>query len=119
VIVFSDFTGTETPKEIMESLQHLRFNKHEVILFAVRDHELELDFNFENRPSQFVDLETGESLKLNPTDIKEMYQKEQQKFFTELDLLCSQFSIDLVEADIKKDFSQVLQSYLLKRKKLM
>ncbi|PXY00897.1 DUF58 domain-containing protein [Marinifilum breve] len=119
VIVFSDFTGAESPKEIMESLQHLRFNKHEVILFAVRDHELELDFNFENRPSQFVDLETGESLKLNPTDIKGMYQKEQKKFFTELDLLCSQFSIDLVEADIRKDFGNVLQSYLLKRKKLM
>lgn len=119
VIVFSDFTGSESPKEIMESLQHLRFNKHEVILFAIRDHELELHFNFENRPSQFIDLETGESLKLNPSEIKDQYQEIQQKFFTELDLLCSQFSIDLIEADIKNNFSKVLQAYLLKRKKLM
>ncbi|WP_421917966.1 DUF58 domain-containing protein [Marinifilum sp.] len=119
LIVFSDFTGSESAKEIMESLQHLRFNKHEVILFAVHDQELELDFNFDNRPSHFVDLETGDSVKLNPTDIKEMYQKEQQKFFNELNLLCKQFSIDFVEADIRKGFSNVLQTYLLKRKKLM
>ena len=119
VIVFSDFTGTETPKELLEALQHLRFNKHEVLLFSVRDAELESDFNFENRPTHFIDLETGENLKLNPHEIRDLYQKEQKHFFDELKLLCGQFSIDFIEADIRREFNTVLQAYLLKRKKLM
>lgn len=119
IIVFSDFSGSESPNEIMHSLQHLRFNKHEVLLFSVRDYELEADFNFENHPSQFIDLETGEQLKLNPAEIREQYQKQQKSFFGELDLLCSQFSIDIIHADIQKEFGRVLQAYLLKRKRLM
>lgn len=118
VIVFSDFMGDETPKELLESLQHLRFNKHEVLLFSIRDKEFENEFNFANRPSQFIDLETGESIKLNPTDIRKMYREKQKDFFNELELLCGQFSIDYVEVDIHKEFHTVLQAYLLKRKKM-
>lgn len=119
VIVFTDFIGDDSPTQIMEALQHLRFNKHEVLLISVRDLELESKFKFDNRPSHFIDLETGESVKLNPTEVREFYEVRQKEFFTELELLCGQFSIDYVEADIRKDFRQVLQSYLLKRKKLM
>ncbi|MBL4560244.1 MAG: DUF58 domain-containing protein [Labilibaculum sp.] len=119
VIIFSDFMGEETPKELLESLQHLRFNKHEVLLFSVRDKEFENEFNFPNHPSQFIDLETGESIKLNPSDIRKVYSQRQKEFFTELKLLCGQFTIDYVEADIRKEFYSVLQAYLLKRKKMM
>jgi uncharacterized protein (DUF58 family) len=118
VIVFSDFMGVESPKEILESLQHLRFNKHEVLLFSVRDNEFENDFNFTNRPSEFIDLESGESIKLNPMDVRELYSRKQKDFFSELKLLCGQFSIDYVEADIREEFHSVLQAYLLKRKKM-
>jgi uncharacterized protein (DUF58 family) len=119
VIVFTDFIGEDSPTQIMEALQHLRFNRHEVLLISVRDLELESKFKFDNRPSHFIDLETGESVKLNPTEVREFYEVRQKEFFTELELLCGQFSIDYVEADIRKEFKQVLQSYLLKRKKLM
>ncbi|MDE5418403.1 DUF58 domain-containing protein [Labilibaculum sp. DW002] len=119
VIIFSDFIGEESPKEILESLQHLRFNKHEVLLFSIRDKQFENEFDFANRPSQFIDLETGESIKLNPSEIRDLYRKKQEEFFTELELLCGQFSIDYAEADIREDFSRVLQAYLLKRKKMM
>ncbi len=118
LLIFSDFISNESTLEIMEALHHLRFKKHEVMLFAVRDHELEVDFDFENRPYRFVDLESGDSLKLNPSEIKNLYQKEQQDFFSELHLKCTQFSIDLIEADIRTEFSKLLQTYLLKRKKL-
>jgi len=118
VIVFSDFMGDETPKELLEALQHLRFNKHEVLLFSIRDKEFENEFNFANRPSQFIDLETGESIKLNPLDIRRMYSEKQKEFFKELELLCGQFAIDYSEADIHKEFYSVLQAYLLKRKKV-
>jgi uncharacterized protein (DUF58 family) len=119
VIVFSDFMGEESPQEILEALQHLRFNKHEVLLVSVRDLKLESDFGFKNRPTEFIDLETEERLKLNPSEIRELYKNRQEDFFKELEILCGQFSIDYLNADIKKEFGSVLQSYLLKRKKLM
>jgi len=119
VIVFSDFMGEETPREILEALQHLRFNKHEVILFSVRDKELEVDFKFKNRPTQFIDLESGSSIKMNPSEIRSIYQKNQDAYYQELELLCGQYSIDYVDADIQGEFKNVLQAYLLKRKNLM
>ncbi len=119
VIIFSDFIGDESPLEILESLQHLRFNKHEVLLFSIRDKQFENEFDFANRPSQFIDLETGESLKLNPSEIRDLYCKKQKEFFMELELLCGQFSIEYVESDIREDFRTVFQAYLLKRKKMM
>jgi hypothetical protein len=90
-----------------------------VLLVSVRDLKLESDFGFKNRPTEFIDLETGERLKLNPSEIRELYKNRQEDFFKELEILCGQFSIDYLNADIKKEFGSVLQSYLLKRKKLM
>lgn len=118
VVIFSDLMGDDSPQEILEALQHLRYNKHEVVLFAVTDHDLENQFNFANRPSKFIDMETGESLKLNPSEVREAFTKKQKVFYDEMKLLCSQFSIDFVEADIRKPFKDVLQAYLIKRKKL-
>ncbi len=118
VILFSDMFTEEDPDTLFSALQHLRFKKHEVILFHITDHNLEQDFNFSNRPHRFVDLESGKELKLNPNEVREHYQKETKRIFTELKNRCGQFNIDFVEADIRKDFSEVLQAYLLKRSKL-
>jgi len=64
VVIFSDMFENINDKEaIFDALQHLRYNKHEVILFHVSDHQTELEFNFDNRPYQFIDIETGESRK--------------------------------------------------------
>lgn len=118
VIVFSDFMDASSPQELFEALQHLRFNKHEVILFMVRDPEMEEQLNFLNRPTRFVDLETSRSLKLNPIHIREAYRKKQEIFLKQLQVHCGQYSIDLVEADIHKEFKDILLPYLMKRSKL-
>ena len=120
VIVFSDMieNSEKNQDDLWNALQHLKHNKHEVILFHVTDKKKEMDFDFENRPYRFVDMETGEELKLNPLDVREAYQKSMQKFERDLKLKCGQYSIDLVQADISKGFDQVLLPYLLKRKKI-
>ena len=124
VIIFSDMFENLTPgsesqlEEMFSALQHLKYNKHEVILFHVVDKKKELDFEFENRPYLFVDLETGEKVKLQSNEVKEYYVEQIQKFKQELKLKCAQFQIDLVEADINKDFRQVLLPYLVKRTKM-
>ena len=120
VVIFSDMIATDSSgqEKVFEALQHMRYNKHEVILFHVTDHKLELGFEFENRPYRFVDLESGEKLKLNPTEVREAYLKQSAKRLKELKLRCTQYRIDLIEADINQGFNDVLLAYLVKRQKL-
>ena len=120
IIIFSDmFEGvTETQEEIFKSLQHLKHNKHEVLLFHVSDYETELEFNFEDRPYEFVDLESGNRLKLNPAEIKSQYTKSLETFYKNLKLKCNQLKIDFISANAQSDYFAVLQSYLIKRSKM-
>ncbi len=118
IIIFSDMMDSEKQDDIFSALQHLRYNKHEVILFHVSDKNHEQDFNFNNNPYQFVDMESGENIKINPNEIRASYTEEYKKFFNEIKLKCGQFKIDFVEADINSDLNNVLLSYLIKRNKL-
>ncbi len=119
VIIFSDMMdASENSDELFSALQHLKHNKHEVILFHVVDKNKESDFNFDNRPYRFVDLETGEELKVNPNEVKENYLKAISQFERNLKLHCNQYRIDFVEADINNGFEQVLMPYLLKRTRM-
>lgn len=120
VIIFSDMMDNsgKANEELFSALQHLRHNKHEVILFHVNDSSKELNFEFDNRPYRFIDLETGEELRVVPNEIRQSYVEAAQKFKKELMLRCGQFNIDFIEADIKQGYRQVLLPYLLKRKKM-
>lgn len=119
VIIFSDMLdNSDREDDLLSALQHLKHNKHEVILFHVVDQKTELDFDFENRPYRFVDMESGEEVKLNPNEVKEQYVKEVKEREKELRLKCGQYGIDFVSADVGKSFNQVLLPFLTKRKKL-
>jgi len=118
VIIFSDMLESEGSDELFSALQHLRYNKHEVILYHVTHHSLEREFAYSNRPHKFVDLESGQSIKFNPWEVKKHYVSTVGSYFDELKVKCGQYQIDLAEADINKDFKQVLLSYLVKRKRL-
>ena len=118
VIIFSDMISDMNLDGIFSALQHLRHNKHEIILFHVVDKQHEVEFKYENRPYKFIDLESGKSIKLNPNDVREIFQKQSSELFDQLKLKCAQYQIDFIEADIKGDFTEVLIPYLIKRKKL-
>ena len=116
VVIFSDMMDSRDQAEnLFSALQHLKHNKHEVVLFHVVDKKKEMDFDFENRPYQFIDVETGEQLKVHPNEVKESYLAAVAEYKKELMLRCGQFRIDFVEADINEGFEQVLLPYLLKR----
>lgn len=120
IILFSDMMeNVGSHDELFSALQHLKHNKHEVILFHTMDKEKELDFNFENRPYQFIDLESGEEIKLHPNEVKENYVKQIQEQTNSLKIKCLQYGIEFVEVDINKGFHQILLTYLIKRKKMM
>jgi uncharacterized protein (DUF58 family) len=119
VVLFSDmFDSAEDPDDLFKALQHLKHNKHEVVLFHVMDNSTELQFDFEDRPMQFIDLENGEKINLNPADVKDAYRTEAALFYKNLKMRCNQYKIDFVESDVKSDFNIILQTYLIKRAKM-
>lgn len=119
VIIFSDmFENVDKADALFSSLQHLRHNMHEVLLFHVTDKKTEEDFAFDERPYEFIDLETGDRVKLQPNQVRTEYQQAVRNYFHELKLRCGQYKIDFIEADIARGFEQILTAYLVKRGKM-
>lgn len=116
IIIFSDMFETKNDQEaLFLALQHLKFKKNEVIMFNVLERSGELDFDYANTPHKFVDLETGEEIKLNPLQFREMYQERVVKYREELKLRCQQYKIDFVDCYVEDGFVPVLQGYLCSR----
>ncbi len=118
VVIFSDmFEDTSKTEELFSALQHLKHNKHEVVVFHVTDKQHELDFTYDNRPYVFVDMETGEKVKLRSNEVKSFYTEQMSEYIKTLKLRCHQYHIDFVEADMNTGFKEVLLPYLVKRQK--
>ena len=119
VLFFTDMMdGVEDLDEVFLALQHLKFNKHEVILFHLSENKTEFDLEFANSPHKFIDIETKEEVNLNPIEIKKEFKKRSDTFLNELKTRCLQYKIDLVNIDINKGVEEILISYLLKRHKM-
>lgn len=118
IFLFTDmFQTTEDDEKLFEALRHLKYNKHEVILFHVIDKEKEFTFNFDNTPKRFVDVETGAFINLYADTVKDNYTKKVEAYFTALKLKCAQYKIKYVEADINDDFNHILTTYMVERQK--
>jgi uncharacterized protein (DUF58 family) len=119
VCIFSDmFDDNSDSEDLFAALQHLKYNKHEVVLFHVVDHAKELHFEFDNRPTIFVDMESGEKIRLQPQQVKQFYTEQVGKFTDALKARCLQYHIDYVECDVNKGFKEILQTYLVKRTRM-
>jgi uncharacterized protein (DUF58 family) len=119
IVIFTDLLDDPNKlDDLMGALQHMKHNKHEVLLFHVIQESKELNLEIGNRPFTFIDMETGEKLKLQPNSIKENYKKAIEKYFEEVRMRCVNYKIDFITADIDKGVESVLLSYLLKRQKL-
>jgi uncharacterized protein (DUF58 family) len=118
VVVFSDMLESGAEDDIFGALQHLKHNKHEVVLFHVLDHSKELEFNFDNRPYMFIDMETDERIKLRPHEVKKVYTEHMAAFYERLKMKCLQYQIDFITADHHRGFVPILQSFLVRRSKM-
>ena len=119
VVLFSDmFDTANSGDEVLAALQHLKHKKHEVLLFHVTDHKTEFDFDFEDRPYEFIDTETKERIRLNPAAIRKEFKKHMNEEYHQLYLKCAKLKIDLIEADINEGFDEILKAYLIKRQKM-
>ena len=123
IVIFSDMLennmSTEKLNAMFAAIQHLKYNKHEVVFFNVNDKHKELDFAFDNRPHHFIDIESGEEVKVHPGKIRESYKAALNEYRHELELKCAQYRIDIVDAYLHEGYNNVLKTYLIKRNKMI
>ena len=117
VVIFTDAFTEEPQEELFDALRHLRHNKHEVILFHTFDRALELQLNYNARPYRFVDLESGDTIKLNPAEIAAVYRQQMEQQQADLQQHALQYRIDYIPVDVQQGFHQILLPFLLKRSK--
>ncbi|NHF58534.1 DUF58 domain-containing protein [Flavobacteriaceae bacterium TP-CH-4] len=120
IFLFTDMFQTATDDEkLFDALRHLKYNKHEVVLFHLLDKSTEYHFDFDNTPKRFLDVETGDHIDLYADTIKEAYEKGVETYFAALRLKCAQYKIKYVEVDVQANFSKVLNTYLVERQNFL
>ena len=120
IFLFTDMFQTATDDDrIFDALRHLKYNKHEVVLFHLLDMDKEFHFGFENTPKRFLDVETGEHIDLFSENIKENYEQAIKTYFDALKMKCAQYKIKYVDVDVRGNFSKVLNTFMVERQKFL
>lgn len=124
VVILSDFlwgpAEAVAEASFWKYMAMLRFQKCEVLLLQIQHEEQELNLEFAsgNRPIKFMDLETNESIKLQPDEIQLAYQKIESERNKQFSDKCIQLGIDSFIADVSKPIEQALTAFFVKRSKL-
>jgi uncharacterized protein (DUF58 family) len=119
VVLFTDaFVRPEEQEALFDALRHLRHNKHEVIIFHTYDLAHEVDLDYGTRPHLFIDLETGQQLRLQPDQVADAYRQQMTSLFATLRQRAMQYRIEYVPVDIAQGFHQIILPFLLKRSKV-
>lgn len=120
VFIFTDLLQNNLNAiNLFDALKHLKFNKHEIILFHVYDKKTERDFDFNNSPKRFFDVETDSYIDIFPESIKSQYKKEIKDYFHFFEEKCLQYKINYVNVDIRRGFSKILNTFFEKRNKFL
>lgn len=115
IILFTDMFQSGEEEALLTALQHLKHNKHKVVLFHVADTKTELNFDFDNTPRKFIDVETGEEVSVFADNVKQEYEKQAQLYFKKLALSCSQNRIKYVPVNVGENFEKILLTYLAEK----
>ncbi len=106
----------DDPDAIFNALAHFRKKMHDVILLQILDPvELELSID---RVAEFIDLETGEKLEIDPTHARLEYKKELQKFIDQVREKCSVMNVDYRLVSTSETFEDFVHQYLNERRRM-
>jgi uncharacterized protein (DUF58 family) len=115
IVLFTDMFQEEEEDKLFAALQHLKHNKHKVVLFHVIDKETEVQFDFANSPKKFIDVESGEQVSLYASNVKEEYEKQLATYFKRLSLVCAQNQIKYIPVAVSDNFEKIMLTYLAER----
>ena len=121
IILFTDMFRTDASgsneEELFNALQHLKHDKHKVILFHVIDTKTELNLDYDNTPRKFIDLESGDEVTIFADNVKQEYEKGVNEYFKKLALTCSQNKIKYIPVGVSDSFEKILTTYLVEKQK--
>ena len=86
-----------------------------VCIVVVTSCQREIDFDYPNRPTEFIDLESGKRIKLMPSEVSEKYREEMVRQTADIKQHAIRYRIDYQPIDTQQGFDQVLLPFLLKR----
>lgn len=118
IILFTDMfqsSADGSEEALFNALQHLKHNKHKVVLFHVVDKKTELNFDFDNAPRKFIDVETGEEVAVFADTVQEEYEKQVESYFKKLALTCSQNRIKYIPVSVDESFEKIVTTYLVEK----
>jgi uncharacterized protein (DUF58 family) len=115
IVLFTDMFQSGNEEALFTALQHLKHNKHKVVLFHVIDQKTELNFDFDTTPRKFIDLESGEEINIFADTVKETYEASVTDYFKKVALTCAQNKIKYVPVAAGADFEKILTTYLVEK----
>ncbi|CAN1553023.1 Domain of unknown function DUF58 [Flavobacteriaceae bacterium] len=115
IVLFTDMFQSGNEEALFTALQHLKHNKHKVVLFHVIDQKTELNFDFDTAPRKFIDLESGDEINIFSESVKEAYESEVSNYFKKIALTCAQNKIKYIPVSAGTDFEKILTTYLVEK----
>lgn len=108
VILLTDLC--DDPARVIPALQHLRYRRHEVILFHLLD-DAELNFPYRGL-LEFEDLETGERREVEAELMREAVTGAVAEFVRDYKRVCGNAHIDYHVLNTARPFGKALAAYL-------
>jgi len=114
IILISDLMDDQN--DVIKGLRHFRHKGHEVIVFHILDNQ-EIEFDFK-RGANFIDLETNDTITIDPRQIRKQYKQSMSLFCNEYKRKCRKNNIDFIQIKTSDSIDKSLLSYFIKRKRL-
>lgn len=111
VVLVSDLL--DKPERILDGLNHLRFARHEVLVFHVMD-PYELEFPFDGQV-KFEGLEGYSPVLCQPRMLRKSYLEALNNHILAVKTACERNKVDYVLLDTSKPLEMALQSFLQSR----
>ena len=111
IVVLSDLF--DKPSDVLAGLKHLRYKRHEVVLFHVMD-SAELEFPFQEA-TLFRGMEQMPELLTDPRGLRDGYLQQVSTYLTELKRGCRGQNIDYVPLRTDMNLGVALSAYLAHR----
>ncbi len=115
IVLFTDMFQSGDEDSLFTALQHLKHNKHKIVLFHIIDEKTELNFDFDAAPRKFIDLESGEEINIFADNIKETYENQVSNYFKKVAITCAQNKIKYVPVSVGANFEKILTTYLVEK----
>ena len=117
IVLFTDMFQDKDDEKLFKALQHLKHNKHKVVLFHVTYKKTELNLEYDNTPRKFIDLESGEEINLFAENIKNEYEKAVKMYFEKVANTCALYKIKYVPVSVDESFEKIMSTYLVEKQK--